>query len=313
MTAETHNNTQANDFILPFQIETAPIRGRLVRLGTTLDEVMSRHGYEDEPARLLGESLALTAAMAGNLKFQGSFTFQARGDGPVPLLVADFFTPSAMRGYASIKGEAFAVWRDQGHRVTSRDLKSLLGRGVLAFTIDQGADMERYQGIVALEGDTLAQCVETYFARSEQLLTRFRVAVGRDGRGHWRASVIMLQRLPDQGGAAFADKTAEDLDEDWNRATILLDSVRDDELLDFEQPAERLLYQLFHEDGVRAWPHAPLDHGCTCSEARARSILATFPAEERATMREADGKIHMQCQFCSRNYAFEEGNLDPPP
>lgn len=290
------------DYAMPFQIEGADIRGRLVRLGPALDEVILRHGYQEPVARLLAESITLTAAIASNLKFQGGFTFQARGDGPVGLLVADYFTPGLLRGYASVKDEALAHWR-ASHGSKSADLKTLLGDGLLAFTVDQGAQMERYQGIVPLEGATLTDCVETYFRQSEQLPTRFRMAVGQDGAGRWHGACLMLQRMPGDGGIHI-ERSAAEREEDWNRATIFLDSVRDDELLDRTITAHALLYRLFHEDGVRVWDKDGLSHGCSCSTERALVILRNFDEAEWNDMREPDGKIHMQCQFCSRDYAF---------
>ncbi|MDP6567366.1 MAG: Hsp33 family molecular chaperone HslO [Alphaproteobacteria bacterium] len=298
----------ADDLIRPFQIEGIGIRGRLVRLGPAIDDILCRHGYPDKVSHILGQAVALSAALAGALKFDGLFTLQTKGDGPVPVLVADFRSPGELRGYAQFAPDALAALDDDPEPPS---VPRLLGAGHIAFTVDQGPDTDRYQGIVALEGRTLADCAHNYFRSSEQIETAIRLTAGRvpggADHGQWRAGAIMLQRLPEgdpsllaRGAEAERDAASED---DWRRAVVLLASARDDELLDRALPADDLLFRLFHEDGVRAFAPVPLAAGCRCSTERADSVLRRLPVEELRELAVA-GELEMTCEFCNAHYAF---------
>ncbi len=287
------------DLIHPFQIESCGVRGRLVRLGPAIDLILRQHAYPDAVSRLLGEALALVCALGGMLKFEGLLTLQAKGDGPIGLLVADFRTPGDLRGYASFDGAAVEALGD------TEDLSRLLGSGYLAFTIDQGADMERYQGIVPIEGTTLGEAADRYFRQSEQLNAAFRLAAG-EHRGKWRASCLMLQRLPPEGPGEMRDMKAE---EDWTRSTILLDTVKDGELLDPGLAANDLLYRLFHEEGVRVYPTHPVQAKCRCDRERVMTVLKSFPPEDIRGMTIADGRIRVTCEFCSTHYHFDPSEI----
>jgi molecular chaperone Hsp33 len=299
-----------DDIVQPFQIETSNLRGRLVRLGPVVDSVLRRHDYPAPVATMLGEALTLCAALASALKFDGVFTLQAKGDGPISMLVADYRSPGDLRGYASFdaaKLEA-AAKRAEGFDATS--VPRMLGAGYLAFTVDQGPDTERYQGIVALEGATLADCAHAYFRQSEQLEAGIRLAVERDTAGRWHSGALMLQRLPPKAGA--------DLDEEedaWRRALTFLGTVRHDELAQAQPTPRQLLYRLFHEDGVRAFEPVLLREKCRCSEERVLGVLRSFPAGERQDMAEAGpgGRIRVTCEFCNRMYDFDPADVDAPP
>ena len=301
----------ADDLVQPFQIDRSGLRGRLVRLGPVLDEILTRHDYPEPVALMLGEAIALAAALAGALKYDGVFTLQTRGDGPIRLLVADVTSAGAMRGYAQYDAERLAKVIDAAPAGTSGlgdSVPRLLGAGHLAFTVDQGEHTDRYQGIVELQGATLAECAHHYFRQSEQVEAGLKVAVARwpDGGGtpRWRGGSLMIQRLPPEGDAAKRD-AAED---GWRRAVILMSSSTSRELVDPGLAPEALLFRLFHEDGVRAYRRHDLAARCRCSRERVETVLRMMPADELATMK-IDGHIIVTCQFCSAAYDFGESEI----
>lgn len=323
--------TTQDDLILPFQIEGMDVRGRVARLGPVVDTVLKQHDYPGPVSQLLGEALVLAAMLGSALKFEGTFTLQTKGDGPVRLLVADYVSPGEVRGYASFDRDAVAA-ADEAQRYS---VSSMLGEGYLAMTIDQGPDTERYQGIVALTGDTLVDCAEAYFRQSEQIATTIRLAVGRivlrepggDRQESWRAGGIMVQHLPDAGAAmrterrwdddAWGDSGSDSRSgqggDSWNRARLLLETVEADELTDPTISPERLLYRLYHEDGVRAFSPRDIAFGCRCSRERVEAVLLQYPRETLEEMIEEDsGRIVARCQFCDSEYAFEVDVLAPP-
>ena len=287
----------ADDFVSAFQIEGEPVRGRIARLGAVVDDVLTRHDYPEPVANLLGETCALAALVGASLKFEGRLILQAQGDGPVAYVVADYDTSGALRGYCRYDAERVAAASAGFARPGA---KSLLGQGVFVMTLDQGPDTERYQGVTPIEGETLALCAEHYFAQSEQTPTRVRLAVGQvqdDGPARWRAGGVILQNIAEDD-ARGATRDA------WETAQALFETLGEDELIDPLLPAERLLFRLYHETGVRMFePHA-LKAFCRCSEDRIKGVLRSFPTEERAEMVEADGLIRVTCEYCSRVYAL---------
>ncbi|MBX3505353.1 MAG: Hsp33 family molecular chaperone [Parvibaculum sp.] len=305
-----------DDLVQPFQIEGLGIRGRIVRLGPLVDRVLKAHAYPEPVSRLLGEALALTAMIGTALKFEGRFILQTQSKGPVGMLVADFQSPGSVRGYAQVDEERLAAALAGG--LTSP--ADLMGDGYLALTIDQGPDMERYQGIVSLHPEGLSHSAHEYFASSEQVATRIRLAAGpyyhREERGtekNWRAGAIMIQHIARDGGLTGHRETEDEgpyteEEENWNRASILLDTVEDHELLDPGLEPNRLLYRLFHEDGVRAYEPSPIEFSCRCSRERMTSVLRSFGSHEIDEMVQ-DGVITATCEFCSEVYVFEPGDL----
>jgi molecular chaperone Hsp33 len=290
--------TQAptDDFVAAFQIENEPVRGRIVRMGEAVDEVLSRHAYPEPVADLLGEACALAALVGASLKFEGKLIVQAQGDGPVSFVVADYDSTGGLRGYCSFDADKVAAASSGFARPGAR---TLLGDGIFVMTVDQGADMERYQGVTQIEGETLALCAETYFAQSEQIPTRIRLAVGSVDTGEgrtWRAGGILIQHI---AGDLEAREAAP---EPWDKAQALFETIGEDELVDPTVSGETLLYRLFHEDGVRLFTPQALRAFCRCSPDRIADVLRSFPAEERGEMVEADGKIHVTCEYCSRSY-----------
>ena len=281
-----------------FGIEGMDVRGRAVRLGTAAEQIITAHDYPAPVAVLVGELLALTSLLGSILKFRGILTVQAKGDGAVPLLVADFASPGALRGYAQVDRARLAELDDHP------SFKELVGTGHLAMTIDQGADMERYQGIVDLDGGSLAECAKSYFLKSEQTPTEVRLAAGRDAvSGHWRVGGIMVQHLAhgEEGGPRILDREQE---EAWRRASVLMASVRFDELVDPQLDLNRLLFRLYHEDGVRVFDAQAVSRGCRCSEQRIANVLDSFPKEDLADMAE-DSKLKVTCEFFNRTFEFD--------
>lgn len=295
-------DSHTDDIVQPFQIDPFRLRGRLVRLGPALDRILTRHDYPAPVATLLGEAIALAISLSGALKYEGVFTLQTKGDGPIRLLVADVTTAGAVRGYAQFDAAKLA---QLGPEVGS-SVPRLLGAGYLALTVDQGEHTERYQGIVALEGATLAECVHHYFRQSEQVEAGIKVAVGQrrdpDGQLRWRGGTLMIERLPKDGGA---DTAREAEDEGWRRAMVLMATGTSEELLDPDLTPEALLFRLFHEDGVRAYrPHA-LTAQCRCSRERVERMLTALPPRDLVDLA-VDGKLVVTCEFCNATYSFDE-------
>jgi len=286
----------AEDIVLPFSLADADVRGRIVRLGPLVTEILGRHDYPPGVGALLGETVALTALLGASLKFDGRFAVEARSDGPVDLLVADFSTPGDLRGYAHFDEAAVAAAEAEG--------KFLLGEGHLAMTVDQGADMDLYQGIVPLSGGRIADAALEYFARSEQIPSALRLGAGQlsipgqPDKTMWRAGGILIQHLPPAGVADFDLK-----DEGWATAVALFETIGYDEILDPGLAPERLLYRLFHHGGVAVTRALPLSDTCRCSQERIGVTLSRFGAEELADMVE-DGAIGVTCEFCNRQYRF---------
>jgi molecular chaperone Hsp33 len=285
----------ADDFVSAFQIEGEPVRGRIARMGEVVHDILTRHDYPEPVANLLGEACALAALVGASLKFDGRLILQAQGDGPVSYVVADYDTAGALRGYCRYDAERVA---EVSTGFSLPGAKTLLGKGAFVMTLDQGPDSERYQGVTPIEGETLALCAEHYFAQSEQTPTRVRLAVGQvreAGAARWRAGGVILQNIAED------DARGETRDA-WETAQAYFETLGEDELIDPALPAERLLYRLFHETGVRMFEPRALRAFCRCSEDRIRGVLRSFPVEERAEMVEADGKIRVTCEYCSRVY-----------
>jgi len=292
-----------DDLIRPFQIDPFALRGRLVRLGPVLDQVVGQHGYPEPVAAMLGEAMALAALLAGALKYEGIFTLQTKGDGPIGLLVADVTSSGAIRGYAQFDAEALEKVSGAGNSVPR-----LLGAGYLAFTVDQGEHTERYQGIVELEGANLAECAHHYFRQSEQIEAGIRVAAKRHVEG-WRAGAVMIQRLPDEGGTAEESEQNSDASDDgWRRALVLLGTCSDAELTDPALGSDALLFRLFHEEGVRVYPAQPLEAKCRCSRERIEDVLRSLPAEDLEHLA-VEGTVEVTCEFCSTHYSFSEAEV----
>lgn len=284
-----------DDLAAAFQIEGWPVRGRIVRLGEAIDAVLKAHAYPEPVAALLGEACALAALVGSSLKVEGRLIVQAQGDGPVRYVVADYDTQGFLRGYCRFD-EAEVAAASQGF--ARPGAKTLLGQGVFVMTLDRGPDFERTQGITPIEGESLSLAAEHYFAQSEQIPTKVRLAVGSLTAGErttWRAGGAMIQLIA-------ADEARGSTEETWDRTRALFQTLGDDELIDPQVTPAILLHRLFHEDGVRLEDARPLQALCRCSPERVEGMLASFPAEDRAGMVEADGKIRVTCEYCAKVY-----------
>jgi molecular chaperone Hsp33 len=310
----------ADDTILPFEVAALDLRGRVVRLGPAVDEILSRHDYPAPVASLLGQAIALAALFGSALKFEGRFILQTRTDGPVRMLVVDYASGGRLRACAQFdKARVAAAIGEK--KSSSADL---LGHGHLAMTIDQGGDMSRYQGVVALDGGGLEAAAHEYFRRSEQIPTRVRLAVAEEFRSdadsrpkhRWRAGGIMVQFLPKSSermrgadldpGDAPEGFVRHDLAEDdaWVEARSLVETVQDIELIDSALSTERLVYRLFHERGVRVFDAAAIVAQCSCSRDSVEAMLRSFTQDDRDHMVE-EGRIAVTCEFCNRTYTFD--------
>jgi molecular chaperone Hsp33 len=286
-----------DDVVSPFQIENQPVRGRIVRLGGVVDEILTRHDYPPAVANLLGEACALASLVGASLKFNGRLILQAQGDGPVSYVVADYDTEGSLRGYCRYDEDRLAA---VSGGFAQPGAKTLLGDGVFIMTNDQGPDMERYQGVTAIEGETLALCAEQYFAQSEQTPTRVLLSTARvqdSGPAHWRAGGMIIQNI---AGDAARGST----DDAWDTVQSHFHTLGEDELVDPTISGDTVLFRLFHEYGVRVFDKTPLRAFCRCSEERIVAVLRSFPPEERAEMVEDDGAIKVTCEYCSRTYSL---------
>lgn len=308
-----------DDLVLPFAVTPLDIRGRVVRLGPAVDRILKQHGYPDAVSRLVGEAAALTALLGSALKIEGRFQLQTKTDGVVDMLVVDFDAPDRLRAFARFDAERLAA---AGGRQAPAEL---LGHGHLALTIDQGADMSRYQGVVPLEGQGLEAAAHQYFAQSEQIPTLVRLAVAQNVTGagtDWRAGGLLAQFLPesedrrrqvdlDPGDAPEGFVRAAPDDDSWSEAKALAGTAEDHELVDPTLSSERLLYRLFHERGVTVFEPQALRDACRCSRERIAGMLRSFSRTERHDMIGPDGRIGVTCEFCGVHRDFDPADFDP--
>jgi molecular chaperone Hsp33 len=288
------------DLIQPFQLDLSNVRGRAVRLGQVLDELFGLHDYPPQVEQIVAEATIATVLLASLLKYDGIFTLQAKGDGAVSLLVVDVTTTGDVRAYARFDADRLPP------TAAKAEFQSFFGEGYLAFTVDQGEDTEGYQGIVALTGPTLTDCLAHYFEQSEQLLTAAKLAARRYPDG-WRAGAILIQHLPEEDEGRIP-KNPADNEEDWRRARILMNTVAEVELLDRTLHLNGLLYRLFHEERVRVFPPSAIQRGCRCSADRVERVLRSIPPEELADLK-VDGAVIVTCEFCSTAYRFDDAAL----
>ncbi|GFE97295.1 33 kDa chaperonin [Gluconobacter sp. Gdi] len=285
---------------MPFHLAQSPVRGRLVRLGALADAILSRHDLPDPVLIMGGQALALVAGMASALKFKGSFSLQIKGDGPVSLLLADATDTGDLRFTARLAEEA-----DPAALPVSP--KELLGNGYLAFTIDQGADMDRHQGIVELTGETLSEMAVHYFQTSEQHDCWIRLFCLKTVDG-WRASALVLERIADEGGIENAAQ-AEDA---WETACTFAETLQDREMFDETLESGDLIHRLFGTLDVQIATPRALAYGCRCSRARLASVLERFGEDDLDHMVE-NGAITMNCEFCNVGFRFTRDELGEKP
>jgi molecular chaperone Hsp33 len=291
------SDTATLDTALGFTIASRHARGRVVRLGPALDTILAAHAYPPALARVLAEALVLAALLGSTLKDEeGQLTLQAQTQGgAVDLLVADY-RGGEMRGYLRFDADRIA------EMPAEPSLFALFGQGYLAITFDQVATGERYQGIVPLEGGSLADAAEHYFTQSEQLPSLVRVAVRTLGDGTHVAGGLLVQHLPE--GEEGRERIHTKLDHpEWQHVEALAGTVSADELADIGLGLDQLLWRLFHEeDEVRILPAATIRRGCRCSAEHIQSVIARFPPDQRAEMADENGLVHVDCEFCARSF-----------
>lgn len=302
------------DCVASFQLEGRPVRGRMARLGDTADALLSAHDYPPSVARLVGEAALIAVLIGDSLKFDGKLIVQAsgpssqgrqvEGEGPVAFVVADFVPGGGVRAYA--KYDADRVKMLEAATGAPVGAQMLLGGGHFAMTVDPGPGMERYQGVTAIEGESLAEAAEHYFAQSEQVPSQLKLAVGKafDGKGErWRAGGALIQRIA-------GDETRGDTDADFDHARALFDTLADDELIDPNLSAGRVLYRLFHEEGVRLEDVRPAPRRCACTRERLAELLARFNTSDREHMSKDDGTVAMTCEYCNHAWSFTAEEID---
>jgi molecular chaperone Hsp33 len=309
------------DFVLPFDIAKAGVRGRLVRLDTASARALSTHALPEPAARVAGEAVALGALLGTALKLDGRLTVQTKGDGPLDLVTTDYYGADVepekgtsdsvvprrtrsrgVRGYARLDKARFEA-------LAEKDFAALAGKGALAITIEPKVGGKTYQGIVELSQDGIGASAETYFAQSEQLPTVIKLAaaplyVAGDKTPHWRAGGIMLQMTPEAAKAGVESRS-----DDWDRLSILLKTVEDLELVDTSLAPETLLWRLFHEDEVRVQPPEPVVFRCDCDADRITTVLKSYAPEDRAGLADPDGMIRARCEFCGKTHEIGPDSL----
>jgi molecular chaperone Hsp33 len=313
-----------DDLVLPFSVAALDVRGRVARLGPALDDILRRHDYPPKVSRLLGEAVILNVLFATALKIEGRVILQIQSGGPVSLLITDFTSPDGLRGYARFDAAAVAALPD------NPALSAIVGEGTMALTVEPLHNVRRYQGVVAMNGDSLEEVAHSYFTQSEQIPTMVRLAVaetlerrpGEEPRRAWRGGGVTVQFLPDKAdrivvrdlapGDAPADAANETPPDDdaWVEASARTKSAMDHELVDPAISAERLLLRLFNERDVTVFDPFALSADCRCSAERIRAMLQQFDDADRAGMVE-DGVIKVTCEFCNTHYAFDPATLEP--
>ncbi|HEV2512677.1 Hsp33 family molecular chaperone [Bosea sp. (in: a-proteobacteria)] len=315
-----------DDRVLPFAVPDLDVRGRVVRLGASLDQVLARHHYPEPVARVLAEAVALTVMLGTTLKGEGRFQLQTKSDGPVSMLVVDFNAPDCYRAMARYDADRLAAATDANAISTGE----LLGKGHLAMTVDQGSEATRYQGVVALDGQGLEQAGHQYFRQSEQIPSRIRLGVGSvlTGAGlAWRAGGLIVQFMPNspermraadlhpgdapEGHEILAAGDDDGVSDDaWTEARSLVETIEHHELLDPLLESEQLLYRLFHERGAHVFEPVSVHEACRCSRERVLGMLKGFSADDRKAMIADDGTLGVTCEFCSRRYEFDPAEVE---
>lgn len=302
-----------DDTVLPFQLDRSDIRGRVARLDGSLSEILRRHNYPAPVGHLLSQAVLLTALIGQTVKLRWKLSLQVRGKGPIRMLATDYYAPAEEGGTARLRGYASF----DAARLDESDPFGQIGEGYFAILIDQGQGTTPYSGITPLAGGSLAACAETYFAQSEQLPTRFALAL--EGA---RAGGIMVQHMPpsglgvaaDQGSGqggllSHADILSGEAGDNWNRATRLLDTAEAAELTAGDLPPPDLLWRLFHEEAPRVFPAQAVRFGCSCSEDKVRQSLSIYSAKDIARMTTPEGTVTADCQFCGAHYVMDPATL----
>lgn len=301
-------NNQNFDTCVSFFIDNGAYQGRLIRMSSVLDTIIGKHCYPRPVAAVVAESTVLAAMLASTLKYEGLFTLQTQSNGAVSMVVVDVTSEGKIRACASFDEEHLK--QNQELRKTSDEIEAaphLMGKGHLAFTVDQGPNTELYQGIVDLQGKNLTECALRYFKQSEQIDTDLKLFLqAPEGEsGSWLAAGIMLQKMPLKGGN---ESSPEEMEEAWNEAKVFMESLTQDEVFDAELTSEQLLHRLFHANNLSISKCKNYSFGCRCSREKLLQTLSTFSEDDINAMLE-NNKVTATCHFCSEKYVFDKGEL----
>ena len=295
--------SEFQDEVQSFSLENSNVRGRLVRLGKAYEKILNNHNYPIQVASLIGELTTMSISLADSLKYDGQFILQTQSTGPINMMVANITSQGTLRSYARYDTKKFDTTTMQN------SIPYLLGNGHIAFTVDQGTDTERYQGITPLEGSNLAECAQNYFRQSEQIETAILLTADPVKK---RAAALVIQKMPRSNIKSFQTNShgSEDDDENWRNAVILMRSTKAEELLDTHIGASDLLFRLYHETGVRLYTKKSLTYECPCSKEKLAAILASFSPKEIESMKTNEGSITSNCEFCGTSYRFNNETLN---
>jgi molecular chaperone Hsp33 len=297
------NIKMVDDFILPFQIDKADITGRVIRSQKAISKILNRHNYQPPVAHLLGEALLLVALLGSGMKLQHRLILQIKGDGALPLLVADYYADGSMRGYVECNQPLYDKWT--GGETINPFL--LIGKGHLAITIDNGAETRPYQGIVPLEGESLANAVLAYMESSDQILSSLKLVIQQrdyNGTKNWFGAAMLLQKLGTSAQIIKDEMHEHNSHEKWIHIKALFHTLSDQELLDDELSVDRLLLRLFHEDGVRIFPDSAVKFECKCDRSRLEAVLKHSNKDDLKQMADDNDMLEVDCQFCQNKYQF---------
>ena len=296
------------DTCASFHINNGAFYGRMVRLDEVINTILSKHQYTPVVSGILAESTALAALLSSTIKYDGLFTFQTQSNGPVSMVVVDVSSQGTIR--ASAKYDEARIERAKTLRKTEdehEETPHFLGGGYMAFTVDQGGPDKMYQGVVDIQGKTLAECAMRYFKQSEHIDTYIRLFLQAPAtpQNRWQAAGILLQKLPSYGGKLDADV---DINAAWEEAVVFIDSLKDAEVFDASLSAADLLHRLFHANGLEVEAGQHYHFGCRCNRDKLQAVLSSMSAADIDAMTE-NGKITAECNFCGEKYSFEKGEL----
>ncbi len=299
-----------NDFIRTFIIDDGLFRGAITRNFNVIQDILNRKKYPQNVSLLLAEAITLTNLLASVIKYEGIFTLQIKGDAAIKTIVVDETSDGKIRAYARFDEQEL-------NNVSYEDIKNrgsvpaLLGAGYMIFTMDNSDGTQRYQGMVELEGNTLADCAHKYFQKSEQIKTAIKIAVAfSDTDKSWKSAGMLLQKMPENGGNKNILKSKEEIDDAWNTDVILMGSLTDQELLDEKLSPENILYRLYHEQDVFLFNEKILTFHCRCSRNRIIGVLKSFSEKDLQDMKK-NNKISVTCEFCGKTYDITENDLKP--
>jgi molecular chaperone Hsp33 len=297
------NIKMVDDFILPFKIHKADIVGRVIRSQKEISKILNRHNYQPPVAQLLGEALLLVALLGSGIKLKHRLILQIKGDGALPLLVADYYADGSLRGYVECNQLLYDKWTG-GEQVNPF---LLIGKGHLAIIIDHGAETKPYQGIVPLEGDSLANAVLAYIKGSDQILSSLKLVIQQrdyNGTKNWFGAAMLLQKLGTSAEKIKDEEHEQNSQERWLHIKALFHTLSEQELLDDELSVDKLLFRLFHEDGVRIFPENAIRFECKCDRSRLEAVFKNSNIDDLKEMADENGMLEADCQFCQNKYQF---------